>query len=156
MSVDAEGIETVIAVLTLDIRVAIFPALVGIAAEAQNRIAPYPAASHRSQPFKSAKQRRGFFAKLKRGEIEVPYQRRGATGGDLGGWRIVQEQGSGRVSLINSSPAATLLHSATRQSKYHAATGWLTDKGVADGIAADGTAGRMVEAALQSAFDKAG
>src|SRR5581483_3089295 len=140
----AEGLDTAIKVITLDLRVAIFPALVGIAAEAQNRIAPYPEASHRPQPFKSAKQRRGFFARLRSGAIQVPYRRRGAAGGDLGSWRIVQEQGAGRVSLVNSSPAAALLHSERKQAKYHAQTGWKTDKGVADGIADDGTAGRMV------------
>jgi hypothetical protein len=149
------GLDDAIKVITLDLRVAIFPALVGIAAEAQNRIAPYPEASHRPQPFKSAKQRRGFFARLRKGEIQVPYQRRGAAGGDLGSWHIVQSQGTGQVALVNDSPAAALLHSERKQARYHAQTGWKTDKGVADGIANDGTAGRMVDEAVQAAFNKA-
>lgn len=36
---------------------------------------PYPSQSHKKQPFKSAKQRRFFFAALKSGVISVPYQR---------------------------------------------------------------------------------
>ena len=38
-------------------------------------IATYPPQSSRPQPFVSARQRRGFFAKLRAGQIDVPYRR---------------------------------------------------------------------------------
>lgn len=155
-SISVDGLAELQALITINLRPALFAACVAIAAEAQNRIAPYPAPRHAPQPFVSAKQRRGFFARLKKGEITVPYERRGAAGGDLGRWRIVQSQGAGQVSLVNDGPAAKLLHGARTQTKYHAATGWKTDKGVADGIADDGTAGRIVEQAVAAAFSKAG
>lgn len=155
MSVEVDGLDELMALIVIDLRPALFVALLAIAAEAQDRIAPYPAASHRPQPFKTAKQRRGFFARLKKGEITVPYQRRGAAGGALGSWRIVPAQGSGQVQLTNTSPHAALLHGARTQAAYHAATGWKTDKGVADAIADDGTAGRIVNDAVSAAFSKA-
>lgn len=43
-------------------------------------VAKYPTQSHKSQPFTSTKQRRGFFAKLRAGAITVPYQRTGTLG----------------------------------------------------------------------------
>ena len=64
-------------------------------------------------------------------------------------------QGSGQVTLTNTSPHAALLHGARTQAKYHQQTGWKTDKGVADGIADDGTAGRIVNDAVSAAFSKA-
>lgn len=43
-------------------------------------VAKYPTQEHRAQPFVSAQQRRGFFAKLRSGAITVPYQRTGNLG----------------------------------------------------------------------------
>lgn len=46
----------------------------------QPKLAQYPAASGRAQPFVSDKQRRYFFAALRTGRIRVPYPRSGHLG----------------------------------------------------------------------------
>lgn len=106
------------------------PVCVAVATEAQTWISTYPPARHGKQPFKTAKQRRGFFAKLRSGAIQVPYRRGTSPGSQQLGrkWRIIP-QGKGCL-LTNSASYAALVHAAAEQSAYHKATGWRTDEAV--------------------------
>lgn len=144
-----DGLDDVIARIMRDLRPALRAWATGIAAEAQNRIAPYPSPSRKPQAFKSDRQRRGFFARLRSGAIRVPYRRRGSAGGLASKWLIERTMSGAR--LRNTSPYAPLVHSATDQAAYHHGT-WKTDKGVAEAILRDGTATQMLDDALQHVF----
>lgn len=147
---DYEGLNEAIALIVTDLAPALRAVAVGIAGEAQDRIAPYPEPSGKRQAFKTAKQRRGFFARLRSGAIQVPYQRSGDT---LGRWGITPT-GDG-AALRNTSEHAGFVH-AEKQARYFQGSGWKSTKGVAAEIQNDGTAGRMVSEAVQAAFDKGG
>jgi len=136
--------------LGVDLTPAIQAASLAIAAEAQDRIAPYPAASGRRQAFTSMKQRRGFFARLHRGQIQVPYRRSNDV---LQRWKP-EAQGLGAV-LRNTSPHAPLVHGHDTQAAYHKGT-WKTDEGVAEEIENDGTAERIAEQAITKVLDADG
>lgn len=153
MSADLEyeGIKELVAALVASLDQPLRAVSTGIAAEAQDRIAPYPSPSRKRQAFKTEKQRRGFFAKLRSGKITVPYRRRGAGGGVLGGW-LIEQAGNG-VRLRNMRRGAKWVHSAQDQARYHAGN-WKTDRNVAERIVSDGTAAEMIEQALQKHFDK--
>lgn len=149
MPIDLEvtGLDEVVALLAR-ITPAIDVSMVAVAEEARDRIAPYPGQTHKRQAFKTAKQRRGFFAKLRKGQITVPYRR----GNDvLNRWSQPVRQGN-RVLLRNTSPHAIWVHSATGQAKYHKGN-WKTDKGIAEQVVSDGTAERIVEQAVQHAIE---
>ena len=63
----------------------------------------------------------GFFAKLKSGEIQVPYQRRGPGNGVTGAWQI---RGAGRDALlVNTDPAAKWVYSEN-QARMMQLIGW--------------------------------
>lgn len=147
---DIEGIDELIKAIVASLDVPLRAVSMAIAAEAQDRIAPYPNPSGKPQAFKTVRQRRGFFAKLRSGQITVPYRRRGAGGGVLGGW--MSEPTTTGARLRNTRPEAAFVHSA-QQARYFQGSGWKTDKGISEGIVSDGTAARMVEQALQKHFD---
>lgn len=147
MSADVQesGINEGLAMLRR-IEPAIDASLLAIGEEARDRVAPYPQASHKKQAFKTLKQRRGFFARLKSGQIKVPYPRSGDT---LARWSQPVRTGK-NVVLRNTSPHAKWTHGAKTQTKYHAGN-WQTDQDVAEQIVGDGTAARIVEQAVQHA-----
>lgn len=82
----------------------------------------YPPQSSRPQPFVSDKQRRGFFARLNAGEIQVPYRRRGA-GGLGGSWSIATEDAGLKVTIGTNISYGPLVMGA-QQTQYHQVTGW--------------------------------
>lgn len=86
----------------------------------------YPSESHRPQPFVSDKQRRGFFAKLNAGEIEVPYKRGMSPNSETASKRwTVEERDGGNTQVVgNSASYAPLLYSKASQTLYHKQTGW--------------------------------
>lgn len=98
------------------------------------RTANYPDNRRAPQPFKSAQQRRFFFAALRRGQITVPYQRTYAL---QRGWTYVPGGGGGVVT--NRVPyAAMVMGSQGEQSGYFAGKGWLSvDKIAAEAEAQD-------------------
>jgi hypothetical protein len=120
-------------------------ASLAVAAEAQDRIAPYPAQSHRKQPFTSDKQRRGFFARLRSGEIVVPYRRGGPGSEALGRSWSIRPYGDMGAVLENSASYADLVHGADTQTAYMRGSGWKTDEGVVTAIEQDGTVERIAE-----------
>lgn len=147
--IDIQGLDDVQAVIKAIVP-AIDASLMAIAEEARDRIAPYPAPRRQKQAFKTAKQRRGFFAKLRKGQITVPYRR---TDDALNRWgQPVKQERS--VALRNTSPHARWVHSSKQQASYHKGN-WKTDEGVAEEIMSDGTAAKIIEQALQHAIGDA-
>ena len=73
---------------------------------------PYPGQSHRPQPFTSPAQRRAFFAKLRSGQITVPYQRTGAL---QDAWQYAVD--SDGATVTNSHPHAAYVYQP--QTAYH-------------------------------------
>lgn len=105
----------------------------GLAAGAvhlQGKAATYPGERHAPQPFTSDAQRRGFFAKLRAGEISVPYVRGFAsTSENLGQRWTVEARDNGLTQVVgNNASYAQLVQSAARQTTYHRVTGWKTDE----------------------------
>lgn len=147
--IDTTGLDEVVALVLTDLTPTLQAVSMAVALEAQDRIAAYPAESHRPQAFKTVKQRRAFFVKLRRGQIQVPYRRGSSPGSEtLGRKWMIERMGDG-TRLRNTASYAGLAHSQEDQAAYHTTTGWKTDKGVAQGIENDGTATRMAEQAIE-------
>lgn len=91
-------------------------------------LAEYPSVSRRPQPFKTAKQRKYFFAAMKKGEIEVPYRRGMSWKSERLGQRwAIEEQNDGLTVVVgNNASYARLTQDREAQTKYHQATGWRT------------------------------
>lgn len=81
----------------------------------------YPSVRRQPQPFVSDSQRRGFFAKLNAGEIEVPYQRGTSPGSETAGKRwAVSERDDGNTQVVgNNASYAPLLYAPDKQALYH-------------------------------------
>ena len=75
------------------------------------------------QPFKSDKQRRYFFAALKRGEIEVPYRRGQSPNSEKYGAMWYSKSQGYATEVGNRSSYARYL-GGTEQSAYMAKRGW--------------------------------
>lgn len=96
-----------------------------------------PAVSRRPQaPYWTAKQRRGFFAKLAAGEIEVPYIRGQSKKSEklMQSW-TTESRNNGLTQVIGTAVSyARLVQSAEKQTQYHRKGGWKTEKQIlADG-----------------------
>lgn len=112
----------------------------GLAVGAQHlkgKLAAYPpqrrgAAIWSSDPAKRVKQIRGFFAKLRAGEITVPYRRGQASGSQRLGQRWTTEARDGGLTQVigNNASYAPLVQAAKKQTQYHKITGWKTDEQV--------------------------
>jgi len=100
--------------------------------ETEAKIYPPGANAHRPQPFKSAKQRRGFFARLRAGEIEVPYRRGMSPNSETHSKRWQTHVSGGRARITNDSSYGPLLQDPRRQTRYHRQTGWHTTKQVVE------------------------
>lgn len=122
------------------------------AAEGQDRIAQYPGVRRKKQPFVSDKQRRAFFAKLKDGEIEVPYRRGSSPGSETLGrrWHI-RPDGELSHILTNDASYAPLVHSESDQAAYHKGN-WKTDEGLAKELRSDGTLDQIADQAFAGAY----
>jgi hypothetical protein len=92
------------------------------------RFGPNPGLRGKSE--KAAKMRRGFFAKLRSGEIEVPYRRGISPGSETLGrrWTVTQSGDGMTVTIGNNASYAQLVQSADKQTQYHKTTGWLTEQ----------------------------
>ena len=106
----------------------IFAAIKAGALHLVNSLREYPQQPHRPQPFVSDKQRRGFFARLRRGEIEVPYRRGQSPGSESLKHRWTSEAilGGYGQQIGNNASYARLVQDRDKQTKYHQQTGWPT------------------------------
>ena len=99
----------------------------------RGKIATYPGARHgpaipRAKDW-GARQRRGFFAKLRSGEIEAPYRRGASSGSErLGAKWTTEARNNGMTVIVgNNASYARLVQDADKQTAYHKLTGWITD-----------------------------
>lgn len=79
------------------------------------KLAQYPPASRRKQPFVSSQQRKYFFAALRSGSIAVPYRRSGALG-KPDNWS--QAQAGGTRTLTSKQPYSDLVRGDKKQAAY--------------------------------------
>lgn len=91
----------------------------------QSVVNVYPRHVSRPQPFENDKQRRGFFAKLNAGEIEVPYVRGLSPSSERLGQRWRTESMAVGAKLTNNASYAGLVVGRS-QTRYHQRTGWKT------------------------------
>lgn len=115
------------------------------------QLAAYPPERHAPQPFVSDRQRRGFFAKLRSGEIEVPYRRGRSPGSRKLGqsWRV---RSSPLEAVVGTTVSyAPLVMARGDQTRYHRATGWRTAEDVQE---RDGE--RAVEIVKETVLSKMG
>lgn len=82
----------------------------------------YPPKNPRKQPFTSLKQQRGFFAKLKAGEIVVPYPRTHALRDSIN----IVYGADGMTARVGSSSKIAGLVIGSKQTLYHKGTPWQT------------------------------
>ena len=101
----------------------------------KGKIADPPVVSRRPvAQYWTAKQRRGFFAKLRSGEIEVPYYRRISAGSeDLShSWTARSGKGGLEWKVGNDTTYGPLVQDRDKQSRYHKDTGWITTQKVVE------------------------
>lgn len=135
MTIHIEGIEPLLSKLTTLAQLKqLAKAVKAAAIHVRGKAARYPAESHRPQPFKTDKQRRGFFAKLRSGEIEVPYRRGISPGSETLGrkWTIAGSNAGLTQTIGNNASYAKLVQSDEDQTGYHRATGWQTVTQIVD------------------------
>ena len=98
----------------------------------RSKVAVYPPVSRRPQAGQwSDAERRAFFAKLRAGEIEVPYRRGLSPGSESLGkrWQI---KGSGKNQSLSNNASYSSLVQGRKQIPYHKGTGWKTIEAVID------------------------
>ena len=155
IDIEAKNLERWLKRVSVDLEGPITDGAVGIAAAIQHVIAPYPPVSRRPQPFKSVRQRRGFFAALRRGRIEVPYRRGRSPGSETLGRRWNIRPLSFGAVLENRARYAGLVHGKKgRQAAYHARTGWVREDQAKEQIFASGEANEIMAESITRAIKK--
>lgn len=131
-----EGVDDLLARVTKLAQLRQLQAAVKAAAtHVKGKAAQYPSGNqHRQQDFVSAKQRRGFFAKLRKGEIEVPYRRGVSPNSETLGrkWAITTSNNGLTATVGNNVSYGPLVQGPGTQTRYHATTGWKTTDEIAD------------------------
>ena len=97
-------------------------------------ISRYPGERHGRNPnlygnsARAQRMRAGYFARLKSGEIDVPYRRGMSSGSQKLGhsWTVTQPAGGFTTIIGTSVGYSPLVQDETRQAMYHKATGWVT------------------------------
>jgi hypothetical protein len=105
----------------------------------EGKIKKYPKQSRRPNPMlrgnsaKAQRMRAGFFARLRSGEIEVPYRRGLSPGSEKLGqsWNVRTESQGFRAIVGTGVSYAQLVQDSAEQTSYHRRTGWSTTKQVA-------------------------
>jgi hypothetical protein len=118
-------------------------------------VPPYKKVSRRSVygvPFASDKQRRWFFFALSHGMIDVPYRRRGKSGGVASQWHIRQAKSG--VWLYNDDPAAVWVYGDNTQNKLIGKIGWRTISAIVD--AKRSNLNKVIDRAAKAAIKKRG
>jgi hypothetical protein len=83
----------------------------------------YPSQTNASQPFKTERQRKWFFAALADGTISVPYRR---TGRLANSW-LARQEGWSHWVLENSAPYAHWVVGRGQQAVFHEGNWWTAD-----------------------------
>ena len=109
----------------------------------------YPNPSRKKQPFKSAKQRRYFFAALRSGKITVPYPRTQGLAANTSKRRLGL---SGMAVKFTRPYAAFVIGEDEEQADYHKGT-WTTVTGIAQEIEADAQTVGIAERIIQETID---
>lgn len=133
--IDVVGEEDLIAKMSPEkYRRAISTGLRAGAVHVKGKIAVYPPSpSGRSQPFKTDRQRRGFFAKLRSGEIEVPYRRGQSPNSEALGRRWTTGMARWNEAVVgNNASYGEIVQAKDKQSRFHGTTGWKTIEEVAN------------------------
>ena len=96
------------------------------------RVSRRPNMMLRGDDERAKRMRAGFFARLRSGEIEVPYHRgRSPQSQKLEqSWTITTEANGFRAIVGTNVSYAPLVQDADKQTQYHAETGWVTAQGV--------------------------
>lgn len=109
-----------------------------------------PPQTHAPQPFVSDKQRRYFFAALRKGKIQVPYIRTGAINAL---WEVTTMANGNTKVRSTRKGAKWVIGENTEQSRYHAGN-WPSVNDVAEiveGTQAHDIAQRVLEEMIQKA-----
>jgi len=109
-------------------------AIIEASYDLKGRIAEYPTRSSRpnwmlrGNSDRAKRMRAGFFAKLKSGEIQVPYRRGASPGSERLGarWAVSTENSGWRGVVGNNASYARLVQDSEKQTGYHRGTGWIT------------------------------
>lgn len=143
-----EGADRIARMLSVPLQPAIEAGALGIAAALQDILAPYPSQRSRPQPFVSDRQRRGFFAALRDGRIQVPYRRGGRGSETLGRKWSIQKVAFG-ARLRNPARYARLVHGSPGQTRYHEQGGWQNEDQARRKL--QGEQGEIMESAIMQA-----
>lgn len=128
----------------------------------KGKIAIYPVERHGPAIWsidkeKRKRQLRGFFAKLKAGEIEVPYRRGISPSSQTLGrrWTIGQVFKKGNayeLSIGNNAGYGPYVQDRDKQTRYHQLTGWVTTQAVVEREGEKVT--KMVGEAIEKEWEK--
>ena len=125
VDVEVEGLATLLARLEAGerrVNLELARAMTDILERLKDRVAKYPKTQSKKPPsmrgkFASDKQRRWFFAALRRGEIQVPYRRRGTLGRK---WAVKVKMAPEVVGYLgNVRPYAGYVQDRKNQAKIH-------------------------------------
>lgn len=128
---------------------------VGVAESARDVMAAYPPAAHKSQPFRSDKSRRFFFAALRKGQITVPYQRGNDPRSETMGRKWSIQPTNDGAQAVNAASYSDLVQGAQTQAGYHRGV-WKTDEDAARQLEQDGTAEDIATRVVVKALSDAG
>jgi hypothetical protein len=128
-----EGVEELLKKLTSLEDMRRVKAAIALSADMlRGRLAEYPVRSSRPNMMLKLndKMRRGFFAKLKSGEIEVPYRRGQSPGSEKLGqsWTVRKSNYGFKATIGTGVSYARLVQDSAKQTSYHRGTGWITTK----------------------------
>lgn len=86
----------------------------------RGKVSEYPRTRRRKMVFRSARQRRAFFAMLRSGDIEVPYRRGMSPGSETLGRRwAVERSNSGLTATVGNNVKYAQYVVGERQASYH-------------------------------------
>ena len=138
-TIHLEGAKELIARITsLQAMRRVKKAIIDAAGDLRKKVTEYPTPSHRpnlmlrGNSAKAQRMRAGFFARLKSGEIEVPYRRGQSPGSKKLGqsWTVKTENAGFRAIIGTGVSYSRLVQDSAKQTSYHRHTGWITTKQV--------------------------
>jgi len=131
-------------------------AIIEASYDLKDKIATYPPRSSRpnwmlkGNSERARRMRAGFFAKLRSGEIEVPYRRGASPGSERLGarWAVSTENSGWRGVVGNNASYARLVQDSEKQTGYHRGTGWITTNQVVT-LYGQAAVGKIMKALIQ-------